>query len=537
MEGDKMRKIEILDCTLRDGGYVNHNDFGHKNIKEIVDKLEQSHIDFIECGYLMDDQDVYSKDITEYRSMDELESQNIINTASKSEFTLMMLGEKYDITNLPESRSTKNNIIRMSFHKHMLSKAVEYAKIITRKGYRLFLQPTVTIGYQNDEIIAMIKAINNIDLYGIAIVDTFGQMLPNDVIRLTKIFDKHLRPDIKLAFHAHNNLQMAFANAIVFIENSSEQRDIVIDSSLYGMGRGAGNLPTELLANYLNENYSGQYAIDNLLEVSDNIIEKIYHKNPWGYSLAYYLSAKYACHPNYVLYLLGKKMLNSNDINQVLKLISTDKLTEYDKNYIEELYIAYNEKNVDDSYSYKNIERFLKGREVLLIGPGKSLAKYHDKIAEYASDHNCYTITINNPKLLEHDAVFYSNKKRYEENKLHKEEPLEIITSNISLQKEDNRIIFDYTNSLSRKVQISDSALLMLLTILEKTGISNVTLAGFDGYNTDQENYYDDSIAYMLDNNYIKELNDTMRKNIQAYQQSMNIKTITPSKNIKEEIR
>src|SRR5699024_8578407 len=155
----KMRKIEILDCTLRDGGYVNDNEFGYDNIKQLIKYLEEAKIELIECGYLMDTKEEYSVDRTEYRRMEELEEQNLIANTEENQYTLMLLGEKYNIENLPLC-SNSDNILRMSIHKKSLPKAIEYAKEIRRKGYRLFLQTTVILGYTEEEIREMIRICN-----------------------------------------------------------------------------------------------------------------------------------------------------------------------------------------------------------------------------------------------------------------------------------------------------------------------------------------------------------------------------------------
>ena len=524
-----MRKIELLDCTLRDGGYVNDNTFGYYNIQEIIKKLEDANIDIIECGYLKDTKDEYSIDVTEYKNSKEVIEQKLIKQVTN--YTLMLLGETYKIENLPENKA--NIAIRMSFHKHSLQKAIEYAKIIIKKGYKLFLQPTVIMQYKDDEIVGMLEEFNKLDLMGVAIVDTFGQMLPKDIIRLTKIFDKYLRDDIKLAFHAHNNFQLAFSNAVSFIENSKESRNIVIDTSLCGMGRGAGNLPTELIANYLNENYGTNYNISNLLEVNDTIIEKIKKEHQWGYSLPYYLSAKYACHPSYVLYLLNKKMLDSSDIDKVLQMISSKKTSEYDSEYIEELYTTYCEKNIDDQNSYNAFNQLINDKNILLIGPGQTIVDYKNNIDDFIEHEKPYIITINNSNLFRHNATFYSNKKRYNAIS-HNQDEIELLTSNISIDEQPNRIIFDYRKSLPKKQVKSDSALLILLTILEQANVKQVYLAGFDGYtNLPSKNFYNSEVAYLLDLNYIKELNETLKKNIELFQKNMNIVSITPSLNIK----
>lgn len=524
-----MRKIELLDCTLRDGGYVNNNTFGYSNIKEIIKYLEKANIDLIECGYLKDTQEEYDQDVTEFRRSEELEEQKLLSHTTS--YTLMLLGESYKIENLPENKS--NTIIRMTFHKHNLQKAIEYGKIIIQKGYKLFLQPTVIMQYKDEEILAMLGEFNKLDIEGVAIVDTFGQMLPKDIIRLARIFDRCLRDDLKLAFHAHNNLQLAFSNAVSFIENTKDSRNIVIDTSLYGMGRGAGNLPTELMANFLNENYKKNYNISSLLEVNDTIIEKIKNEHQWGYQLPYYLSAKYACHPSYVLYLLNKKMLDSKDINEVLQMISDEKKAEYDSDYIEELYITYCEKNIDDRSSYKILKQLTFGKDVLLIGPGQTIVDYKESIDSFIDSNNPFIITVNNSQLFKHSATFYSNKKRYNAIN-HEQNDIEILTSNISTDIRPNRIIFDYRKSLPRKYSRSDSALLILLTILEQVGIKKIYLAGFDGYtNFPNKNFYNSNAAYLLDLNYIAELNKTLRKNIAIFQEEMDIVSITPSINIK----
>ena len=142
---------------------------------------------------------------------------------------------------------------------------------------------------------------------------------------------------------------------------------------------------------------------------------------------------------------------------------------------------------------------------------------------------------MNNSQLFLHDACFYSNNKRYNEN-THDGSNIEFVTSNILLESKKNTIVFDYINSLSRKGSVSDNALLMLLNILEKLGCKKVTLAGFDGFSLNSEdNFYRDNMSYVLDNNYIKELNGTIRKSVKQYKKVMHIKSLSPSKNIESE--
>ena len=519
-----MGNIMILDCTLRDGGYINENNFGEKNIKKLIKYLKSAKIDIIECGYLMDNIE-YDKNKTEFLSMKQAEPL----LAPDNSYTLMLLGEKYKIENLPDNTGGKIDTIRMSFHKKSLQKAIEYAKKIKEKGYKLFLQPTSIMSYTEEEIKKMLKELNNLDVECIAIVDTFGQMTPEDTRRVTKIFDEGLRENIKIGIHLHNNLQTAFANAITFLDTISENRDVEIDTSLLGMGRGAGNLPTELLANYLNTRYGKKYKLEPLLEASDNIISKIKEEHDWGYSLPYYLSAINGIHPSYIILFLERKTLHSVDINNLIKMISEDKKIEFDREYAEELYRIYNEKSVDDKESRKELEKLVSGKKVVLIGPGRSIINYRDQIEDLLSEDNIFSIAINGIDMFYTDATFYSNKKRYKE--FRKKSNLTLLTSNIKTDQEEKELIFDYSNSLSRESGISDNSLLIILNILKDLNVKEIQLVGFDGFSTNmRDNFYSEERAYLLTEDYIKRLNESTARSLRGYREKIKITSLTPTK-------
>lgn len=351
-----MSKIMVLDCTLRDGGYVNDYNFGKDNIKKIINYLNLANIDIIECGYLFDNIED-DKDKTKYNTFKQAEK----NITKHNNYTVMLSGMKYKIDTLPKRKKGYIDTIRLAFHKKDLKKVEEYSKRITENGYKIFIQPQVIMTYTDEEIIDMLKMVNQLDVECVSIVDTFGQMIPKDIKEKTLLFDKYLRKNIKIGLHLHNNLQTAFTNAMTFLDTIPEDRDVVIDTSILGMGRGAGNLPTELLANYLNSNYQKKYNIEAILKVSDNIISKIKKEYNWGYSLPYYLSAIKGIHPSYIIYFLEKGVTNSIDINKLIEMISNNKKEIYDKEYADKIYDIYKnnkigEKNENSSISSNEIK-------------------------------------------------------------------------------------------------------------------------------------------------------------------------------------
>ena len=129
--------------------------------------------------------------------------------------------------------------------------------ILIAKGYQVILEAKSIFDYSDNEYEYFIKVCNDIKPYAVFISDDFGMMSREKILYYYKMIERLLNSNIYIGFHLHNNKQLAMANAILLLENS--QRNIIIDSSIYGMGSGAGLLNTELLIEYLNDNYNAIY--------------------------------------------------------------------------------------------------------------------------------------------------------------------------------------------------------------------------------------------------------------------------------------
>ena len=272
-----MKNIILLDCTLRDGGYVNNWNFGAEEIDFIVKKLTESKIDLIELGYFTKTRKT-TNDTTLYDDLEKLDKK--LN--NKNNIVMINYGEA-DIDDIPAYSKIKNiYAIRVAFHKEKLDEAINFCKELKEKGWRVFAQPMVTMLYSNNELKKLVEKVNNLLPEALYIVDSFGTMREKDVKSKYEIIDKYLEPSISLGFHSHNNLQLSYSNVISFIE-LGQKRKIYIDSSVYGMGRGAGNLNTELIIEYLN-NYHKNYKEGPILEIIDECLKKEKEKKEWGYS-------------------------------------------------------------------------------------------------------------------------------------------------------------------------------------------------------------------------------------------------------------
>ena len=165
--------------------------------------------------------------------------------------------------------------IRLTFHNSECEDTKRLAKDLMGKGYKVFIQPVGSTSYQDDELLALINDVNILNPYAFYIVDTLGSMYKNDLLRKFFLVEYNLNKDICFGFHSHNNLQLSFANAMTLLELHTD-RHIIIDSSIFGMGRGAGNLNTELITHYINSNIENRYDLVAILELIDDVILPIY---------------------------------------------------------------------------------------------------------------------------------------------------------------------------------------------------------------------------------------------------------------------
>ncbi|GHV93950.1 hypothetical protein AGMMS50293_02700 [Spirochaetia bacterium] len=333
IHNSEKNKSILLDCTLRDGGYVNDWMFGRKNIQRIVQLLDMSGVDYIEMGFIrLDD---YNPEQAGFNKIEQI--SDLIPTTRTKLAAMVEIGYGYPAAYFPQKIETNNiELIRLIIWKRLLKESVEYCKELVKKGYRVCVQVTRTDQYTEKEFIDLIKMFNETKIYGLYIVDTFGLMNKEMVLNYSVIADEYLHTDIALGYHAHNNMQQAFTNTIAMTEKNWKHQ-LMIDASVLGMGRGAGNLNLELYMKYCNDNYGTDYNIEPLITIVDECLMPFYKSSPWGYSMPYYLSAVNNVNPTYTTYFIhhGLTIKQIDLIFRELKLKDTNIV--YDKNIADEM--------------------------------------------------------------------------------------------------------------------------------------------------------------------------------------------------------
>lgn len=338
----------------------------------------------------------------------------------------------------------------------------------------------------------------------------------------------NLKKDIILGYHAHNNLQQAYGNAKYMIEQKLTH-DIMLDASVYGMGRGAGNLNMELFASYLNKNYDKNYDIDMFLDIMDEYLKPIFAEHYWGYSLPFYLSAQYNCHPNYAGYFADKNTLSNKSMRQLLASLPAEMKNHYSAEQAEECYQAFQRNYVDDRDVLEQLKKTLLGRPVLILAPGRTLKDKTEDIALYIKDNQPIVVAINTaPGQFKCDYLFCANEKRVKNLNIPNGCSL-ILSSNIRDDIEALRI--NYTDYLGTEDLVADNPALMLIRLFIKIGLKDVTVAGLDGYSaTSEDNYFDSKLALGTGIGVKIQKNELIKKELDKLSDIINIQFLTHSR-------
>ena len=479
------RDIKLLDCTLRDGAHLNGGHFGRKVIEETIRNLVQANVDIIEVGFF--DNQEHDENSSYFSSIADVKKILPKNRGS-SKFALM--ADFVDVSTVEPYDGTIE-FFRLSFKRSRWDWAMNAARILMDKGYKCYINPVNCNVYTDEQYIEGLHRVNELHPYGFSIVDTFGVMRKQDLSYRYYLAENNLAPDIRIGVHLHENLGLAYSLAQHFLEISSPMRNISIDGSLLGMGRVPGNLCIEQIMDHLNYQYGKNYSTEPAYDAIDNYIAPIKREIPWGYSVPYALSGKYGLHRTYAEFLIGKNRLKTKDIQRILRMIDKDHIEMFDEAYVENLYRQYVNVEYDDKDSIQYLSKALENKKVVVLCPGNTLTEERERVLSYIERQHATIISVNFiPDFIKPDFVFCANAKRILNTKGRKD-IVHLITSNL-LSDADAEYdhVFSFNNCVYFQDDFCEDSTLMLLKILMTAGCLQVSIAGFDGFRKDRQNYY-----------------------------------------------
>lgn len=334
--------ILLLDCTMRDGGQALEvaetdkysNQFDKEEIVEMCSLFSKSKIDIVELGSI----DRVNENKEKYCTYYDIEtvSLNIPDCNNNQMYIALYRGPDTDIEDIPEYREGLVEGVRVIIRYSELEKSLDFCASLSKKGYKVFIQPMVTARYSTEQLEYLLERANQMNAYAVYIVDSYGYMLDDDVIAYYDFFEKRLNKDIFIGFHAHNNMDMAVANALAFIKHADEDRHIIIDSTALGMGQGAGNLQTEIIARYLNGQLDRDYQMDIILQICEKV-ERHNLNEMWGYSLTKFVPTIYKTAYKYAVELKNHYGKRISEIDKILAAMPDEFRHRYTKENVRTL--------------------------------------------------------------------------------------------------------------------------------------------------------------------------------------------------------
>ena len=327
--GAAMGAVWLLDCTLRDGGYLNDWQFGTQGMRGVTSCLAAAGVEFVELGFL-DARRAPTRGRSIQPTLSALCGEYAGVWQGNVQRVAMIDYGTLPLEAIPPQRGSGLDGIRVIFKKEQRRGALHFCEGLVALGYRVFVQAVSITAYGEEELHALCREVNRIAPFALSIVDTYGLLVPHTLLRIYELLDAWLDADVVIGFHGHDNGHLALANCVALLLTRGA-RDLLLDGTLLGMGKSAGNAPIELLAAYLNRFEGGRYEIAPLADAIERYIAR--YRDAYGYALPYFLGAATDTHPSYALHCLARGARAGEVYEHLLRLEGTARLS-FDERYV-----------------------------------------------------------------------------------------------------------------------------------------------------------------------------------------------------------
>jgi len=385
--------MNIVDCTLRDGGYYTNWDFSEQTIGDYLKSISTSGIDICEIGFRSTVNSSYKGALgfSTDEFLDQLDIPTNISLAvmvNASELEHDADTERVINKLFPRSSSySKVSIIRIAAHQRELPSAFSAARKLISRGYKVCINLMQISSRTQAEIAAFANMATDSEIEAVYFADSTGGMTEKDIRETIELISQHWHGDIGV--HMHDNTGRALSNTLYAQQLGASW----LDSTITGMGRGAGNAKTEELLVATDRFRQGKNSLVPLLSLAERFFEPLKSKYKWGSSPYYYIAAMHSIHPSYVQDMVSDPRFCSEDILASLEYLKSSDSSKYKQDKLENARSFYLEGSQEHG-EWRPAEE-LEGREVLLIGPGNKAARHKKGIEAYIKRKSPIVISLN----------------------------------------------------------------------------------------------------------------------------------------------
>ncbi len=354
-----MNRIQLLDCTLRDGGWRNNFCFGAEVMGRIFGAVSACGAEYAELGYL-DAAAGSAAERSMYSSVEAIRANGLAREQGekagerqapagerqdREPFRMVMIDMgKFPAERLPEASVSGIDGIRLCFHKEDAEHALRMGEQILQRGYRLMLQPMVHTRYTEKELTDLIRqaAERLPGLSAFYVVDSFGSMRPRETAERIRMVDAYLPEGIAVGLHTHNALGFSLQNAVA-AASLPMSRTLMLDASILGIGKGAGNLRLEEITVYLNRECGGMYRPEAVIDAAAAVL-RVFEETPAVEPSVFALSAKHRLTPTYALFFWQHQPLDLFELEKLLLAVPDNKKDSFDRSTAEEVFLKLGKK-------------------------------------------------------------------------------------------------------------------------------------------------------------------------------------------------
>jgi len=290
-------KIKVLDCTVRDGGLMNNHNFDLRFVREIYKALSEAGIDYMEIGYKNSRRLFNPKEYGKWKFCDDQDIREVIQgISSATKISVMVDVDRVDVDDILPKQDSPVDMIRVATYVKDVDKAIYLVNHFADKGYETTVNIMAISRALDNELTESLEQLEKeCKAQVIYIVDSFGSLYQETTEFLIKKAKSILKTK-EIGMHAHNNQQLAFSNTIEAVIHDANY----IDGSIFGLGRAAGNCPTELILGFLK---NPKYDIRPILDVISKEFIPLQKKIEWGYFIPYAITGILDEHPRTALAL------------------------------------------------------------------------------------------------------------------------------------------------------------------------------------------------------------------------------------------
>ncbi|MBN2167410.1 MAG: aldolase catalytic domain-containing protein [Marinilabiliaceae bacterium] len=284
------KEIKVLDCTVRDGGLMNNWQFSDDFVRAVYNACVQSGVDYMEIGYLSSAEAFDPKVVGPWKFCHDKDLRRIVGD-NKTSLKLSAMADigRINLDDIPHADDSVLDMVRVACYVHQVDKAVELAHHCMDKGYEVSINLMAVSKVNEHDLDEALVDIAKSRVPIFYAVDSFGSMFSESIQYLVRKY-KDALPGKEIGIHAHNNMQLAMSNTITSIQEGCT----MLDATMLGMGRGAGNCPLEILVAFLK---NPKYRLLPILQTIQDHIHPLQSSIDWGYHIPYLITGALNEHP------------------------------------------------------------------------------------------------------------------------------------------------------------------------------------------------------------------------------------------------